>query len=114
MNKRLVAATYTFAGILHFVRPGMYEAIMPRYLKRWKRELVLASGVTELAGGLSVYPAPKAARWILLATLVGVFPVHVEMVAHPERFPKVPLWAAWVRIPIQFFFAWQVLEATRN
>ncbi len=113
-HKKWVAAAYTTTGILHFAIPKIYEDIMPRYLERYKKELVFASGVTELVGGLSVHPAPKLARWILLVTLVGVFPVHVEMVMFNDRFKKVPLWAAWVRVPIQFFFAWQVIKATEE
>ncbi len=113
-HKRWVASAYSFTGLLHFARPKLYEAIMPRYLARYKRELVFASGVTELAGGLAVYPAPRLARWILLTTLAGIFPVHVEMVLHNDRFKKVPLWAAWVRVPIQFLFAWQVVKATEE
>ncbi len=113
-HKRWVALAYSTTGILHFAIPKTYEAIMPRYLKRYKRELVVASGVTELAGGLAVHPAPWLARWILLTTLVGVFPVHVEMVMYNDRFKQVQLWAAWARIPIQFLFAWQVVKATEE
>ena len=41
---------YLVAGTLHFLRPRMYEAMMPRRLPA-KRELVYASGAAELVGG---------------------------------------------------------------
>jgi uncharacterized membrane protein len=46
----LLGATFLTTGLLHFLRPRMDAAIMPRYLPA-HRELVFASGVAELAGG---------------------------------------------------------------
>src|SRR3954447_19653441 len=54
---RLLGVTFLAAGALHFLRPRMYEAIMPRYLPA-HRELVYASGVAEIAGG----PGGRGAR----------------------------------------------------
>ena len=56
----LTPLVFVVAGVLHFVRPGMYEAIMPDYLPA-HRELVYASGVAEIAGGLGVMH-PRARR----------------------------------------------------
>ena len=50
LSRVALAAFYLAAGTLHFLRPAMYEAIVPRSLPA-KRELVYASGVAELAGG---------------------------------------------------------------
>ena len=52
---------------MHFVIPRQYEAIVPPAIARWKRELVVASGVAELAGGLAVLPerTRRGARWWL-------------------------------------------------
>src|SRR3954451_6045991 len=47
---RLLGITFLTAGTLHFLRPRMYEAIMPRYLPA-HRELVYASGVAEVVRG---------------------------------------------------------------
>jgi uncharacterized membrane protein len=75
---RLLGVTFLTAGALHFLRPRMYHAIMPRYLPA-HRELVYASGVAELAGGAGVlHPRTRrAAGWWLIATLVGVFPANL-------------------------------------
>lgn len=110
MRRPALGAFWVLAGVLHFVRPRMYEAIVPAYLNRFKRELVLASGVAEIAGGLGVLHARTrpAARWWLLATLAGVFPANVEMALHGERFPRIPRWALWARLPVQGALAWIV------
>lgn len=97
-----VGVSFITTGVLHFVRPKMYEAIMPRYLPA-HRELVLASGVAEIAGGAGVlHPKTRrAAGWWLVATLVGVFPANVEMALHPERFKKIPKSLLYARLPLQ-------------
>ena len=54
---RIAAATFwVFAGAMHFVIPRQYEAIVPPSLARWKKELVVASGIAELAGGVAILP----------------------------------------------------------
>jgi uncharacterized membrane protein len=103
-----LGVTFLAAGALHFVRPRVYESIMPRYLPA-HRELVYASGVAEMAGGAGVLMAPTArpAGWWLIATLLAVFPANVEMATHPERFEKIPESLLWARLPLQaVFIAW--------
>jgi uncharacterized membrane protein len=46
--------------------------------------------------------------------LVVFFDVHFFMLGHAARFPEVPVWVLWARIPLQFlligwalYFAWQ-------
>ena len=73
------------------------------------RELVYASGVAEIAGGLAVLP-PRSARWggwFLIATLIAVFPANVNMAVNPERFSRIPESLLWVRLPLQaLLIAW--------
>lgn len=99
------------AGINHFVNPRTYEAIMPDYLPA-HRELVYASGVTEMLGGaLSLHPATR--RWggrITILTLLGVTPAHIHMLQHQERYAKIPAAALWARLPVQvgmLYLAWR-------
>ena len=117
MSRASVAlgVTFTAAGALHFARPRMYEAIMPRYLPA-HRELVLASGVAEIAGGVGVlHPRTRRlAGWWLIATLLAVFPANVEMAVHAERFKRFPPAALWARLPLQgLLIAWAWLTAAR-
>ena|SRR5947209_7798128 len=108
------AGFWIFAGIMHFVIPHQYEAIVPGSLQKWKKELVIASGVAEFAGGAMVLPEStrKAARWWLLATLAAVYPANVEMALKPERYPKIPPAALWARLPLQFVCAWFTWRGT--
>ena len=97
-----IGATFIATGVLHFLRPRMYEAIMPRYLPA-HRELVLASGVAEIAGGAGMlHPKTRrvAGKW-LIATLLAVFPANVEMALRPERFKKIPKSLLYARLPLQ-------------
>jgi len=111
------AAFFAGAGVLHFRTPETYMAIMPRYLPA-HRELVLASGVAEIAGGVGLIPPAtrnRASQWIVL-TLIAVFPSNVEMALHPERFPQIPggRRALLARLPLQLVMIWWVRKiATR-
>ena len=99
------SAFYVFAGTLHFVKTAAYLAMMPPYLP-WHRELVLASGVAEVLGGVGLaFPASrKIAAWWLIATLIAVFPanVHIAMndVALFGASHGAGIWN-WVRLPFQ-------------
>lgn len=95
---------FVFAGVMHFLIPRTYEAIVPDALPA-KRALVYASGVAEIAGGVGVMNASTraAASWWSIATLVAVFPANVHMALHPERYPAVPggRAALLARLPLQ-------------
>lgn len=108
MLRRLPGPVFVLAGLLHFLRPRMYEAIMPDYLPA-HRELVYASGVAEAVGGLGLLFAStrRLAGWWLIATLVAVFPANLWMAQHPERFEAIPEAALWARLPLQLgIIAW--------
>ena len=116
MGARIGAAAFWIvAGTMHFVIPRQYEAIVPPSLAEWRRELVVASGVAEIAGGVGILPEAtrRGARWWLLATLVAVYPANIHMALHPEQFPKIPRAALYVRLPIQGLFALLTWRGTR-
>lgn len=114
LASRTVGPFFLFAGLMHFLRPGWYEAIMPDYLPA-HRELVLASGVAEMLGGAAVIASrPAFARWWLLATLLAVYPANVHMALNPERYRRLPRWALYGRLPLQAGFAAWVWRGTRS
>ena len=109
MLPRLFGPFFVFAGIMHFVIPRTYEAIVPDYLPA-KRELGVASGVAEIAGGLGVmHPRTRRlASWWSVATLIAVFPANLHMALHPDRY-EVPggRTALYARLPVQLLvIAW--------
>ena len=95
---------------MHFVKPRWYERIMPPYVPR-HRELVYASGVAEIAGGLAtMHPATRRAGSLWsIATLLAVFPANLHMALKPSvtrRGPRRPH-ALYGAPPVQLLFiAW--------
>jgi uncharacterized membrane protein len=102
---------YVVAGVGHFVVTRAYVSIMPDYLPA-HRELVLLSGAAEIAGGLGLFlpPTRRAAAWGIILLLIVVFPANLWMAEHADRFPGIPLWILWLRLPLQLpliWWAWQ-------
>jgi uncharacterized membrane protein len=112
--RHLAAGFWIVAGVMHFAIPRQYEAIVPSALRKWRKEIVVASGVAEIAGGLLILPERTrgAGRWWSLATLAAVYPANVEMALHAERYPKIPPAALWARLPVQFLFGWITWRGT--
>jgi uncharacterized membrane protein len=119
-SQRLLAAFFSFAGVMHFVRRREYEAIVPPQVPM-HAEAVAASGVAELVGGLAVISSRTRgfARWWLIALLVAVFPANVYMTVRPADVAargvpadRIPTWLLWLRLPLQPLMAWWVWRAT--
>jgi len=105
---KLFGPFFVFAGVMHFVIPRQYEAIVPDYLPAHK-ELVQASGVAEIAGGLGMMlpRTRRVASWWSIATLIAVFPANLHMALHPDKYKQVPRMALYLRLPVQLLFiAW--------
>jgi uncharacterized membrane protein len=114
-SRRLLSVFFLSAGTLHFVRPDVYERIVPRYLPA-QRELVLLSGAAEIAGAVAV-AVPRTSRaagvW-LAAVLAAVFPANVEMALHPRRYAPIPAALLWARLALQPLLIIWALRATRG
>lgn len=115
LGRYVMGALYVAAGVGHFVATRLYMSIVPDYLPA-HRELVLISGVAEIAGGVGVMiPATRrAAAWGLVLLLLTVMPANIWMVQHPERYPGIPLWAMWLRLPLQLPLIWWAWRYTRR
>jgi uncharacterized membrane protein len=97
-----VFSWFLIGGIAHFAATDMEMRIVPSYIP-WPRVAVLASGVFELLGaaGLLWQPTRSAAGMGLILLTLAVTPCHIYMLQRPELFSTVPLWALWLRLPIQ-------------
>ena len=95
-----LALLFVSAGALHFLRPEIFERIVPPALPA-PRLLVLLSGAAEVAGGLGLLlPATRRwAAWGLLALLVAVFPANVYMVGLVGEL-HITAWVLWARLPV--------------
>jgi uncharacterized membrane protein len=109
------ALFWIVAGALHFVIPRQYEAIVPPQIARWRKEVVVASGVAEIAGGIGVLPdgTRRLARWWLLGTLAAVYPANIHMAVNSHDFARIPASLLWARLPVQFLFALITWRGTR-
>lgn len=108
---RAVAAAFLVSGVIHLVRPQVFEATVPRALPR-PRDLVLASGVAELAcaAGLAVPATRRLAGPASAALLAAVFPANVQMAVdgvrglarHRSRGRAVRAAVTLARLPLQW------------
>jgi uncharacterized membrane protein len=105
------ASLYILGGINHFWHPAFYVHIMPDHYAHPKT-LVLLSGVAEILGGvgLLVLATRRFAAAGIVLMLIVFLDVHVFMLTHQARFPDVPVWLLWARIPLQFLLiAWAAM-----
>jgi uncharacterized membrane protein len=114
-SPRALGAFFIAAGINHFVMPRAYQQIVPPRLRGEAARIVAVSGAAELAGGLGVLHAPtrRAAGVGLIALLAAVFPANLHMARAPERFPRIPRWAIYARLPLQPLMMWWAWRASR-
>jgi uncharacterized membrane protein len=111
LGRVVMAVLYVTAGVGHFIVTRAYVHIMPDYMPA-HREIVLLSGAAEIAGGIGLLlpQTRRAAAWGVVLLLIVVFPANLWMVQHPDRYPNVPLWVSWLRLPLQLAliaWAWQ-------
>ncbi len=103
-GRYLLVNLFLGAGLMHFVAPRTYVAIVPPFLP-WPEALVTISGAAEILGGLGLLTERwrRAAAYGLIALLVAVFPANIYMAM---RGMMLPAWALWARLPLQFVLIW--------
>lgn len=103
---------FFIGGIMHFVATGTEASIVPPWMP-WPVAAVLISGVFELLGAVGILypPTRKAAGIGLFLLTIAVTPAHFYMLQRPELFP-VPLWALWLRLPVQLALLWLIWWST--
>lgn len=103
------------AGLNHFVNPEFYLKIIPPALPA-PEFLNLASGAAEIIGGVgTLHPRTRRpAGWLLISTLVAIFPANIYMAVYASDFPDVPGGRAGLlaRLPFQVLFIYWVWLAT--
>jgi uncharacterized membrane protein len=102
-DAKVVVGAFLVSGAVHLIRPEVYEPLMPSWVPR-HREVILASGVAEVAGALGLLfpPTRRLAGFASAALLVGVFPGNVKMALDASRTRNTPFKAAaYARLPLQ-------------
>lgn len=108
----IVFVWFFVGGIMHFVATDIEARIVPPYIS-WPVTAVLVSGVFELLGavGILIPPLRRAAGIGLFLLTLAVTPAHIYMLQHPDLF-NIPMWALWLRLPIQVALLALILWST--
>ena len=121
---RLIGLGFVFlwffvGGIARFAATDIEVRIVPPYIP-WPRAAVWVSGVFELLGavGLLLPRTRRAAGIGLFLLTIAVTPANIYMLQEPELFPAIPIWALWLRLPMQVallaLIAWSTMTTWRR
>lgn len=128
----LASAIFTGAGVLHFVRPDFFEAIVPDWFPD-ERVANYASGAAEATLGLGLIPKATR-RWSALGLAVltiAVFPANVDMALNDVEVKPVggrmtrSVGTAsgtgrlinWLRLPLQIplaYMMWRIANSAKR
>lgn len=103
----LWAGVFGAAGVLHFVRPEVFDNLVPEELPGTQRGWTYGSGVAELglsAAMLSTFVKPEwrpAVGKTAAAFLLGVWPGNIKMAWDWRNKPAKPRAIAFARVPLQ-------------
>lgn len=102
VGTRVVIGAFTVSGMVHLVRPGVFEPLIPRLLGE-PQPWVLGSGVVELACAAGLAARQPWAPAVTTATLAVIWVGNLQMAMDLQR-SRRPAWqkaASWARLPVQ-------------
>lgn len=108
------AAFMAGAGITHFVAPGFYAQVVPKWIGH-EKQVVAWSGVAEiLCGALVAIPRTRRlGAWMSLVLLIVVYPANIDMAIQAGKPDDPESWGAWLRLPFQVPMWWWAWRNTR-
>ncbi|MGJ7441287.1 DoxX family protein [Aquipuribacter sp. MA13-6] len=100
---RVLAAVLVGSGVLHLLRPRVFDSIVPPWLPPSRRFWTVASGVAELGVGLAVSQprTRRAGGYAAAALFVAVFPGNLWMAWRWRDKPLPYRVGALARLPLQ-------------
>jgi uncharacterized membrane protein len=105
----VVAALFLASGVLHLVNPSAFLWLMPPWLPL-KTELIVISGVMELASAFGLIFKLRWAPLLTVLTLLAVWPANWWFAIDSlTTNPEIAL-VAWLRLPLQLpllYWAWR-------
>jgi uncharacterized membrane protein len=98
-----LAGVLATSGVLHFVRPEPFDALVPRSLPGGPRTWTLLSGAAELAVAAALlHPGTRRLGGLGAAGLfAAVFPANVKMAADWRHASPARRAIAYGRLPLQ-------------
>lgn len=114
----VLAGVFTVSGVLHIVRPALFDQLMPRAVPgRFHRPLIYASGAAELACATGLFRRTRWASAASTAVLVGVWPANLQMALDAgsgrNEGAMDATAVAWGRMPLQLPLLWAARQARR-
>lgn len=98
----IMALFYIVAGANHFKNPKLYLRIIPPTLPYPTVLNWLAGAAEIILGILLLIPATsRQAAWGVILLLIAVFPANIYHLIEKGAGMKIPIWALWVRLPLQ-------------
>ncbi len=105
----IVAALFLASGVLHLVNPAAFLWLMPPWLP-FQTELIVISGVMELAAAIGLIFKQRWAPMLTVITLLAVWPANWWFAIDSlSSNPDIAL-VAWLRLPLQIpllYWAWK-------
>ena len=113
---RFFTVLYGAAGVAHFLRPQVFDQIVPARLPGAPRWWTYASGAAELAvAGLMARPQTRrTAGYASAALLVAVFPANAKMAWDWRDQPARRRAIAYGRLPLQLPLIWWSVRVARE
>ena len=106
------------AGVMHFLMPGFFDAIVPPWLPPGQRFWTLTSGLAELVvATLLLRPRWRRVGGLAaIALFIAVYPANLYMAWDWRDRPLGEQLIAYGRLPLQLvliWLAWQVVRRQR-
>lgn len=115
-SEKLLAAFLLGAGIMHFVNPSFFNAIVPPWVPGSARDATYASGVAEVLVGLGIVFARtrRLALWSAAALFVAVYPANLYMAWDWRDRELSERLVAYGRLPLQIPLVWWAIANARR
>lgn len=117
LTAKAVTGAFFVSGVIHLVKPEVFEPLIPEQLPGGARGWVIWSGVAELACATGMlHPRTRqAAAYGSVALLAGVFPGNAKMAADAQKTSNTAYKAATLaRLPLQAPMIRGMLKAARS
>ncbi len=115
-SEKLLAAFLLGAGIMHFVNPSFFDAIVPPWVPGSERAATHASGVAEVLVGVGIVFARtrRLALWSAAALFVAVYPANLYMAWDWRDRELSERLVAYGRLPLQIPLVWWAIVTARR
>jgi uncharacterized membrane protein len=115
-SEKLLAAFLLGAGIMHFVNPGFFDAIVPPWAPGSARAATYVSGVAEVLVGIGILVSRtrRLALWSAAALFVAVFPANLYMAWDWRDRELADRLVAYGRLPLQIPMIWWAVSLARR